>query len=481
MNSRVRLTWKVVVSSLDSGVDYSDGGDFFTVRTGNTFLSKIGGASSLGFLPRVLEPNVVFYNALRSVLRDNGFKGKKFPLTFNCPATGVVSGRLNLNVRYYPGNIVILSVSLSEFDYAGDVRGLKDFQLLESHPSVNNLVKATSCLIVAGSKVADFSHCQPKIFPIVEVEGENGLVFVDDDVAAEILTRHLNPRQDIISKAIGKNKDHQLDVNSFLIDRQGMLVRYAFGFGDIRSSEKKFESAHRLFELGICISVLMERKLFGSLAPSEKGAVADLVYSPDIVFLKSVTAYKTWSLVLGEFKLKEVGDKVINLSEPSIPTPRKKESLFLKYPLFNWLMGIVASIVVLFATIYFTHQYTERQAANKVVSLISPLDGVELNTGLGKVSFLWEKLESQSRSVISLEKQSEGGTFLPLVRSGGRFVTNEDEWLFEPDGVGYYRWKVLAKNSKRLDVGVSDWSYFTLTKSPAPAPVSEIKHAKKMK
>lgn len=479
MNSRVRLTWKVVVSSLDSGVDYSDGGDFFTVRTGNTFLSKIGGASYLGFLPRVLEPNVVFYNALRSVLRDNGFKGKKFPLTFNCPATGVVSARVNLNVRCYPGDIVVLSVSLSTFDYVGDARGLKEFQLLESHPSVNNLVKAIACVIVAGSKVTDFSHCQPKIFPVVEVEGDSGVVSIDDDVAAEILTRHLNPRQDIVSKAIGKNIDHQLDVNSFLIDRQGMLVRYAFGFGDIRSSEKKFESAHRLFELGICISVLMERKLFGSLAPGEKESVADLVYNPGIVFLKSVTACKTWVLVVDEFKLKEVGDKVINFSEPSVPAPREKESLFLRCPLFNWVMGIIASIIVLFATIYFTHQYTESQASKKIVGLISPLDGVELNTGLGKVSFLWEKLESQSRSVISLEKQSEGGSFLPLVRSGGRFVTSEDKWFFEPDGVGYYRWKVLAKNSKGLDVGVSDWSYFTLTTSPTPVP--EVKHAKKLK
>lgn len=94
MTYTVKLVWKVFGrladdvrpyeethgSSRDGPRDPAD--QLFNVTTGKSFLRDIGGNAKNTFVPLVLSPTHVFYNALRPTVVQSrlSLHGKKFPL-----------------------------------------------------------------------------------------------------------------------------------------------------------------------------------------------------------------------------------------------------------------------------------------------------------------------------------------------------------------------------------------------------------------
>lgn len=306
MKLKLNLAWKVVVGTPVDGVDYCSDNNHFNIRTGKTFLKKVGGISTLDFFPYTFEPTNVFYHAIEPCKQANDFVGKKLPFECDIVTAGAVKKLLKIKIHRFSPKLVILSVSVDAVEFNGSVHELLEFMRLENHANIFNLVKTICGIIRSGGRSNAPVQNKPKTYPYFELESIDDNDFLSDEVAVELLTRHKNPNSGVIENVIAKNKDHQLDNNSILIDRQSIVARYSKQLGDFQSIQRKYESSHYLFELAIALSNILDDGAFLTLNTDQQNSITKLIKKPNIVFIKSVTGYKTWLLLMEEFKLNDL-------------------------------------------------------------------------------------------------------------------------------------------------------------------------------
>ena len=346
MDSSLALSWKIVITIPGGGPNYHGANKLFNLRTGKTFLRNIGGISKFSFFPFTLEPTNVFYDALAKLKIENNFTGKKLPFAFKSEYANSL-GTVNVKIHLYGPNVVILSVSLSTIDIDADDIDFMSLQRIDTHIRLYNLVTAICGLIVSGDHRVSTFEKKLKTFPSTLLSATGDNQSVSDQYAVEILTRHSNLKPEIVADVLSKNKEHQLDDRkSILIDRQGIFARMQNTSAESAKDDRKYQSSHCLLELAVATSKILNTEKFHELSEIERSSLNDLIVNPDIVFANSVTARKTWELLLREFQLDVIYEKCapspnddLDLSdaENSSWSDRKK-----------WTMGIVGTLFVAF-------------------------------------------------------------------------------------------------------------------------------------
>ncbi|CAI8833135.1 hypothetical protein [Pseudomonas sp. IT-P176] len=445
---------------MQNGIEYTSSCSLFNVLQGKMFVRKMGGVSFFPIAPKTLDPTIVFYNAIKPAMRDNGFSGKKFPLKYD-NGSGAPEA-ININIHTYSAKVVVLLVSKLIVQREGVAASLLVLQDMESHPGLHNLVKAVCSVICFGHGRSDYKSFSPKVYPVAVYEKSLGEDSISDVVAVEALTRHRNPRARIIEDTLKKNIDHQVDENSILIDRQGIFARYAYEFGDERNNERKMESVHCLFEVGLALFEIFSSDKYRDLNKSELDFIKILIFSPDIVFIKSVTAYKTWILIADEFKLKRLFETAVELSvaEPAtcVHPPMKKEWS----PMRAWTMSIVSTLLLGVATYFSPELYKEYIDSKERVEILSPKDGASLSAPSGEVILSWTEVKKQAESIVMVEKLSGDGKWLPAAHAAGRYVTQDNKMVFEVVELGAFRWRVSIEDSRDSEIGNSKWHFFSI-------------------
>jgi len=474
MKSKINLAWKVIVGLPENGIDYCSNNKLFNTRTGKTFLNNIGGISSLDFFPYTLEPTNVFYNAIAASKRDNGFVGKRIPFEFKIDSLDNIPNKLKIKIHRFSSNLVILSCSLSSVEFNGNTDELQNFIQLQSHPEIFKFVVALCGIIRSGGKGNTSIQGKPKTYPYIEIEVCGDNESLQDGAAVEILTRHKNAKPEIVESVIAKNNDHQLDSNSILIDRQGILARYTNNYDEYLSIQRKYESSHNLLELAISISIIFENDGFTGLTSSEKDSITKLITAPNIVFTKSVTAYKTWILLIEEFKLKDYyhlasglnpSDDGLQATEELLATPTKPEWSEQK----KWGMGTLAAILLVFLPWASNLIYKEYDPfSNDKISLIRPIDGAHFQEKINNVLFKWRSVENTKNYIQFIEKYSKSNNKWIPQENGGRYVVSQNTNSILLDLKGRYRWKVISRDSDDKITGDSIWYYFNIEEAKTP-------------
>lgn len=451
----------MLVEPLQNGIDYTSSCSLFNVLQGKMFVRKMGGVSSFPIAPKTLDPTIVFYNAIKPAMRDNGFSGKKFPFKYDCGSGAFET--ININIHAYSTKVVVLLVSKLVVQCEGDSPSFLVLQDMESHIGLHNLVKAICSVICYGYGRIDYKSFSPKVYPVAVCEKSIDENYISDMVAVEALTRHRNPKARIIKDALKKNIDHQVDENSILIDRQGVFVRYTYEFGDERNNERKMDSVHCLFEVGLALFEIFSSDKSRDLSKAELGFIQTLIFSPDIVFIKSVTAYKTWLLIADEFKLKRLFEATTDLSVAesvvSVKSPVKKEWS----PMRAWNMSIVGALLLGVAGYFAPEYYKEYVDSKERVEVFSPKDGASLAVPLGEVTLSWAEVERQAQSIVMVEKFSGDAKWLPVAHAAGRYVTQDSKLVFKVVEIGAFRWRVFVKDSQDSEIGNSKWHFFSIT------------------
>lgn len=472
MKLKANLAWKLVVGVPEEGVDYCAANKHFNVKTGKTFLKKVGGISSLDFLPYTFEPTNVFYHAIEPCKLENGFVGKKMPFTFEVVKAERVKKPLNIKIHRYTSKLVILSVSVNSVEFSGSINDLQEFMQIEYHNEIFNLVRTLCGIISSGGRNNTPIQQKPKVYPYFEFESVNDNDFISDEAAVELLTRHKNPKLEIIESVISKNKDHQLDNNSILIDRQGILARYSQELGEYQSVQRKYESSHYLFELAIALSNILDDGDFLTLNTEQRVSISKLIKNPKVVFIKSVTAYKTWLLLLEEFKLKELYDLVATSNHPdedlqkTLEPPSvldNKEWSDLK----KWSMGIL-SVLLISSILWAAGAIFKENSpfANKSVSLFTPIDGSHHQKNNDKIEFNWEEVKNAKKYILIIERLDSNNKWLP--QNGGRYVIFHNAKSAAINEDGRFKWKVIARDIDEDEIGTSVWYYFDIKTKITP-------------
>ncbi|MGL5469513.1 MAG: hypothetical protein ACRDCT_15220 [Shewanella sp.] len=465
MKLKLDLAWKIVVGNPETGVDYCQSSTFFNAKTGRTFVKKLGGVSSLDFYPCTFDPTHAFYNAIEPHKLKNNFVGKRIPFE------GVILGQrkpINIKIHQYPPELIIISVSVSKLEFNGTLDELKEVIRLEKHSELLEFVRIIYSLVYSGGKETKPVQRKLKVYPCIELESDDCDDFVDDKHAVEILTRHNNPKSAIIDNVISKNDDHQLDDNSILIDRQGILARYTTGDVNKNSIKRKVESSCCLFELAIAISYILEKGQYFSLQDEQKKSITKLISTPTIVFTKSVTAYKTWELLLSEFKLPELYNNTAVLfnDEEVIPVDNNGG---------GWSEGKSLAMGVLSALLIAALSWAGNTMLNKVkdfinkpVKLVKPIDAALLDKNDSKVNFDWEDVDGGNKYILIIEKyNSKENKWMPLV-SGGRYVSSISSKSINVNDEGHFQWKVIARDLNERQVAESEWFFFNINAVEVP-------------
>lgn len=356
MDLIIQITWKILVKA-DGDVDLFAKNKNFNIRTGKTFLRNIGGINSLNYFPYVLEPTNVFYNSLNKIRDQYNFQGKRLPFKQINSNDWLLNKNINVKIHRYSRRLAIITLSLERIRFSGKMDELKSLLDIENHEGIYGLAK-TVCSIVSssGKRIVPISN-KPKIYPCIAVESSDYARDISDKAAIELLTRHLNPRKEIIDKVIEKNINHQLDENSVLIDRQGIFARYACNDLNEYSIERKFNSALCLFELAMALSDILDTKDHHNLTDQEKNELFKLISKPNIVFVKSVTSYETWLLLIKEFKLEALFSEYQEYESNKDGSIGGTGKLISKNPKKEWddrkkwIMGIIAGIILVIVSL----------------------------------------------------------------------------------------------------------------------------------
>lgn len=464
MKLKLNLAWKIVVGAPENGVNYCNAIKHFNVKTGKNFINKIGGISSLDFYPNTFDPTNVFYNAIESYKSENGFDGKRIPFE------GTVAGvrvPVKIKIHQFSSEFVIISISVDEIDFNGTIDDLQKLIKIESHKELLTLVRVICSIICSGGKESSPVRRKLKAYPYIALESSNSDNLVENEVAVELLTRHKSPKPEIVQSVLSKNDDHQLDSNSILIDRQGILARYFLEASENQSIKRKFESSHYLFELAISLVHILENDQYSSLSEEQRVSITKLVTNPEIVFTKSVTAYKTWKLLLEEFRLSDLYDNYVGDTKKSVaiePTNDKKEWSELE----KWAMSILSTLVVGLVIWSGSTLYQEfNPFKDKPIKLLQPLDGAQISNDTTRINFDWEDIEDAAKYILIVEQYNEKNKKWFSLESEDRKVESLSSSSISMSNEGGFKWNVVARDKDEEKIAESVWFFFKIKKVKA--------------
>lgn len=457
---KLHLAWKIVVGTPENGVSYNQTTPHFNLKSNNGYKNKIGGMTILGFHPNTFSPTHVFYNAVRPCQAKNGFSGKRIPFE------GLIAGvkaETKIKIHQFSADLVILSVSVSSIEFVGDVKDLEKIINFENHKKLSNLIKAICSIISTGGKSTEPVQRKLKAYPYIEIQHVSNDSILSDKDAVHLLTRHTNPKPTMIVNVISKNDDHQVDGNSILIDRQGIFARYNMGDFECSKIRRKFESSHYLFELAIAINHMLESGQYLSLDSSQKNFIDKLIEKPDLIFLKSVTALKTWELLLKEFKLSGLHEDISNKNRQEADVTALSEERAEWSEPKKLGMGILSALFIggvmwVCSTLY------EKSGlfSPDPVKLIKPVDEAMYTGAKPELIFDWKDVDTVSKYIVIIEKFNSKDDKWGSLASEGRYTATKSNKSLKINTYGYFRWKVLARNADDEKISESVWSFFTL-------------------
>jgi hypothetical protein len=381
MSSEIRLIWKAVVVLPTNGPNYSTHSKFFNNRTGNAFLRRIGGNLRTPFQPTILEPTNIFKMALLPQISTLGFKGKQFPIEIQNKFLSVYN-RVNFIIHLYGTRVIILTIRLDPFHLEGTNLDFAALQDIRKYEQIFTLTKVILGLISTGDCRKYSASNDPKIYPCSAVRSSKGDKIITDSLAVEVITRHTGVNNDIVDAMLIKNRVHQVDQSSLLIDRQGIFAR-------IPSNEKhdkavdRFERACNMIEMATAIFYLFYSENIAALSADEYNAVVSLVEEPARLLTGSTTTQNIWQLLLKEFKIAE------HLSRHKYSLIREKTTMKEKNGLsLNQILQlmskfwhdpvlskvIAAGIIFIVTTVaggYYWYSKSETQIPEKTINSIS--------------------------------------------------------------------------------------------------------------
>jgi len=454
MKLKINLAWKVVIGTPENGVDFDQATKHFNSKTGKTFVRKLGGVSSLNLYPSTFEPTNVFYNAVAPYKEKNDFFGKKLP--FKGPISGSRKA-IQIKIHQFFSDLIILSISVETVDFDGTIDELKAIMNFQSHGELLTLVKSIYSLICSGGQKTTPAQRKLKAYPYVELYNFDNTL-IGEREAVELLTRHDNPKPSIVHQVISKNDDHQIDNNSILIDRQGILSRYFLENVEEQSIRRKFESSHYLFELAISLAHILEYKKYFSLKKEKRDAIKKLVTTPDIVFTKSVTSCKTWKLLLEEFKLVDLYNSCVETTQDDRP------KWFLSK---NWLIPIFSMILAPLIIWVITTPIYEELNEPPPLKLLNPPDEAVIEAAGKRVNFDWVTINTAKKYILVIEKSNSKTNGKTQLGNGGRYVLYKSSGVLKLNDYGRFKWKVFARDKDEKQISESVWFYFNVEKEKA--------------
>jgi nucleoside phosphorylase len=310
----VKLVWKVFGRLADDVRPYEESSGsnsdrprdpselLFNVTTGKSFLRDIGGDAKSTFVPLVLSPTHVFYNALRPTVAQAqlSLQGKKFPLELNLvsPQEAV---RANFSISAFERSICV-SIQTDEFTVE-DPTSLATLQLIDTHPGLVAVTKKVLAMAETRSKYQDGRNGGLKCFPCVQIVASSDTKDLSPNFLTRLITRHDGANELLTKSQEHKNKPHAIDSTTLFCDRQGVVAFVPASASDKERGgmRRRFKSATAMLELAAALQRLLTAN--DPLSKLKLDAIDSLVNDSDSVFANSTSGHIVWNLFLQEFKL----------------------------------------------------------------------------------------------------------------------------------------------------------------------------------
>ncbi|MCZ6362899.1 fibronectin type III domain-containing protein [Vibrio parahaemolyticus] len=456
MNCENLLSWKIVLELPESLHTEVESSNLFNFKTGNSFLKGVGGFSDYTFSPEVLDPTNVFHNALNKVKLSLGFKGRRFPYTSSDDQ------QLNVNIRRFGSRVVIVTIQLKK-PFVSDDSEIYELQKISNHPDIYTMAKSICGLILSGDCNAFNAIHSPKVYPCTQsvILGENN--WISDRRAVEILTRHIEPNENIVSKVISKNVSHQLDASNILIDRQGIFYRVPERLVNSHSVNKKHLGTCNIFEYAVALSKVLEKKYFDNLDCVTKDYLKKLILEPELVILHSVTSLETWRLLVIEFKLDSLLSTVS--FEPKLTIKREPWWTFFtnistESKRFWIICLIISGLCWAFQQSIYFDKLTSFFSMPEI-EVIKPGDQEVIEVSDNSILIKWEEVDGASKYVINLHVLDSGKWALPPVDHRLIATTAQAKLTVSPKSS--YKFSIEAYDSHGDQIAKSDESFFGVT------------------
>lgn len=296
MRYRVSLQWAIVTELTSSGmVTLSNSDLLFNRKGGRRFLRNIGGRLRANYSPVVLEPTDIFHSSLNKIRADLGFSGRKFPYSVEDFFYGM-SVRLNVKINLF-GRVICINLKLDDFDINDDV-DLSSLQRLESHPRLKEFAQKILAIIKNCDQRAEPLGSLPKYYPAIRI------VSLQPDLAdwhtqmTVLITRHATMLNSVAAEVLAKNQAHQVDQSLLLVDKQGLVAYVPFDAPlSAAGNQRRFKAAASMLDLAAVLKLQLTK---GVALPLD---VIEIITAADDALPDSVSAQKTWTLLVSEFKL----------------------------------------------------------------------------------------------------------------------------------------------------------------------------------
>lgn len=297
MGFELQLSWKESIILHDNSPQYNLDNKMFNILTSKGFIRDIGGINSTNIDPIVLSPTVAFHHSLRNVLRENNFEGIKFP--YVCSD----GNELNIKFHLYLNKILILDINLKN-TIDVELDNIIEKQNIRNHKEIYALVEVITSLVLYGKQKNYYLQNKIKIYPnIIVFSNISESLDISEKKAVEILIRHNDAKDDIIKDVIKKNSTHQLNSSYVLADKQGVICTVPFHLYTDKEVKKKYKSVRHLSEFAIILFNLLNLSDL-IIFKKNREAIKLLLFNPNLLFIHSVTALRTWEFLVDEFDLK---------------------------------------------------------------------------------------------------------------------------------------------------------------------------------
>lgn len=472
MNFENYLSWKIVLSVSEDSLQAYTSNKLFNIKTGNSFIKGIGGFISRDYSPLILDPTNVFHNALNNLKIKHGFEGRRFPYS------NKDEQELNINIRLFLPQVIVITVLLKK-PLISNIEQISKLQELPSHRGIYGITKGVCSLLISGDPQKVNKINTPKIYPCTQTIIFDECNWIEDSKAVEIITRHPEPNENIVSNVISKNAKHQLDSSSILVDRQGIFCRVPQRVLGNGSSDKKFRGTCNALEYAIAISTLLSNNFYKNLSEQQRAYIEELIKQPEAIILKSTTSLETWKLLVSEFGLETLFSKA-NL--PTNPPVEKKSAINYFKELSTqsktfWLFTslLLLSIWIFKNTIYY----------GKLVSFISspdivietPIDQEEVELSTPVINLRWHPVDKAEVYIVELKVLESGKWLFPDKDYRNKTSETKIAVAVQPDKS--YKFIITALDSNDDMIALSDESYFdTITKTSDDTGELEKKHQK---
>jgi hypothetical protein len=309
-------SWKIILPLGNDSPNYLVSNKLFNVKTGKSFMRKMGGGmENYPLKPEVLTPTSAFNDAILKFSSSLGIKGCKLPYSFK-------NNRINITIHYYFEQYMVITATLMDAIEIGN-HDVQSCNKLVKYPEVYKLLCGICGLILSGDHKR-FSPLTsiPSISCSSVTELSDEVEPISNALAVSTLTGHAGAVKNIVNSVISKNESHQVNDATTLVDKQGVFQRVPYSLMKSKEAKVKFNSCCALFELLAIVNLtLSDKRLLDNKIFVE--SVKNLLSHPALI-TKSYTAQMTISTLAGEFN---INDNLQHIIQSLSPEPTMYKSL----------------------------------------------------------------------------------------------------------------------------------------------------------